>query len=895
MATVYLAGDLRYGRNVALKVLLPELSSSLAAERFKQEVNIAAGLTHPHIVPLLDSGEAAGLLFYVMPHVEGETLASRLTREGRLHPRAALRIARDVADALECAHARGIVHRDIKPENVLLAGRHALLTDFGIARAIEAATNARLTREGTSIGTPAYMSPEQATGDESLDERSDIYSLGCVLFEMIAGETPFKGLNTRAVLTEKILGGPVDLSELGSGTPAEVVELVTRTLEPDPENRISSASRLIEELDRTLARPSGVRLSSKVHLPWLRGRASVVAAIASITLAVASIATAATWAMRTRPQGSDPPVTVLLRSTGGTTGAVEQLVGRSVEWLVGMRAVVGADATGSSVGELLREARAAGAAFLITVETLDLTSSQSLTVTLHDVRSGRQLLVSNGGGAGESLEAAAGRLGLEVAQALAATDGRGFSQSMAGLTSSPVALAHLFDAQRRFWSLDLDGAVTALERAISTDSSFALAYYRLSVVETWRWDYQAALEALNAAERVGAPLAPRWARLFEAQRHNLMRETEAAIRAFEEVTLHYPEIADGWLGLGEALFHYGGWVGHTFQDSRQALERALARDSLIAPVTHHLAELAMLRGDEAAAQRFILITAASHPARDMLDAAFDLRYGSPAARRQVWQRLESGDLRTLSLLVSHFAFDADSRSAIDSISSLLMNPERPPEDRLRGAQYRLVTASSQADWGERLSRWRSIAGDEPFDSWLIHAYHMGLPVAEGERMMSWARKQLADRKIPDPGLPLNHQLRHAFYALVHEAVLRGDSAYVQPLLESVAPLTQARIGDPSAESWYAALQGRLSLLAGDTTTAVQMLSAASSRTLEPFVMFYPLGTMAPERLLLLKLAMATGDEAGARRWASSFFQSLSFGDLLYQGWAEELAGYRPQK
>src|SRR5213592_5090277 len=193
MATVYLAEDLKHRRLVALKVLSPDLAASLGTDRFLREIDIAARLTHPHILPLHDSGEADGLLYYVMPYVEGESLRGRLNRERQLPIEDALRITREVADALSYAHGHDLVHRDIKPENILLQARHAVVSDFGIARAITAAAGGNLTETGIALGTPGYMSPEQGTASARVDERSDIYSLGCVLYEMLAGEPPFTG------------------------------------------------------------------------------------------------------------------------------------------------------------------------------------------------------------------------------------------------------------------------------------------------------------------------------------------------------------------------------------------------------------------------------------------------------------------------------------------------------------------------------------------------------------------------------------------------------------------------------------------------------------------------------------------------------------------------------
>src|SRR3990172_6937736 len=200
MATVYLAEDLKHHRQVALKVLRPELAAVLGPERFLREIEIAAKLNHPHILPLFDSGEAEGVLYYVMPYVAGESLRERLSREKQLGIEDALQIAREVADALDYAHRRGVVHRDIKPENILLEERLAAVADFGIARGISVAGGERITATGVAVGTPEYMSPEQASGRGELDGRSDIYALGCVFYEMLAGHPPFTGTTAQEIL-----------------------------------------------------------------------------------------------------------------------------------------------------------------------------------------------------------------------------------------------------------------------------------------------------------------------------------------------------------------------------------------------------------------------------------------------------------------------------------------------------------------------------------------------------------------------------------------------------------------------------------------------------------------------------------------------------------------------
>ena len=246
MSMVFKARDIRHDRTVAVKVLLPELAASVGAQRFLREIEIAAGLVHPHILPLYDSGDADGLLYHVTPCVSGETLRDRLKREKYLPVEEAVRITAEVADALDFAHAQGIIHRDIKPGNVLLTRRHALLSDFGIARAITLGGGERLTETGMAVGTPAYMSPEQARGDAELDGRSDIYSLACVTYEMLAGEAPLAGRSPQITMARRQSESPTSLSLLRETVPEALDVAVLKALARLPADRYAGASQYAE-------------------------------------------------------------------------------------------------------------------------------------------------------------------------------------------------------------------------------------------------------------------------------------------------------------------------------------------------------------------------------------------------------------------------------------------------------------------------------------------------------------------------------------------------------------------------------------------------------------------------------------------------------------------------
>jgi serine/threonine-protein kinase len=305
MATVHLARDVRHGRRVAIKVLREELAAAVGADRFLEEIRVTASLQHPHILPLFDSGTADGLLYYVMPFVEGETLRSRLAREGRLPVDVALQLAREMADGLEYAHRHGVVHRDVKPENVLLQSGHAMVADFGIALALEHAGGARLTHTGITLGTPQYMAPEQAAGEHAVDARTDVYALGAVLHEMLAGEPPFGASSQQAVLRRVMNELPAALPTRRADVPVWLDWTVRRALAKRPDDRFPSAAAFAAALGTPAdsaeyrARESGSALPAPASRApsWdtlsggggrrISARAAMYAAMAMLTLGLA--------------------------------------------------------------------------------------------------------------------------------------------------------------------------------------------------------------------------------------------------------------------------------------------------------------------------------------------------------------------------------------------------------------------------------------------------------------------------------------------------------------------------------------------------------------------------------------------------------------------------------
>src|SRR5688572_28919041 len=267
MATVYLARDVRHNRRVALKVLKPELGLVLGGDRFLSEIETTANLQHPHLLPLFDSGTVAGLLFYVMPYVEGETLRQRLDRERQLAVDEAVRIAVAVASALDYAHRHGIIHRDLKPENILLHDGQPVVADFGIALAVSIAGGNRITQTGLSLGTPQYMSPEQATGDRPIDQRSDVYSLGALLYEMLSGDPPHTASTSQGIIAKVLTESPRSVRSTRPNVAPYIDQALARALEKLPADRFSSAHEFADALAGKHAVTGSVALPRDVRTP----------------------------------------------------------------------------------------------------------------------------------------------------------------------------------------------------------------------------------------------------------------------------------------------------------------------------------------------------------------------------------------------------------------------------------------------------------------------------------------------------------------------------------------------------------------------------------------------------------------------------------------------------
>jgi tetratricopeptide (TPR) repeat protein len=596
MAHVLLAHDLKHRRKVALKVLRPDLGSAVGADRFLREIEIAAQLSHPHIVPLYDSGTADGLLYYVMPFVEGESLRDRLTRETKIPVSEALGIATQVAGALAYAHSHGVMHRDIKPENVLLTAGHALVADFGIARAIAVAGGEQLTHTGVAVGTVRYMSPEQALGDSSIDGRSDVYSLGCVLYEMITGDTPFTGASAQAVVKRLLTEPAPALTVEHDRVPVEVQDLLTRSLAKQREERFTTA----EEFAAALSSATTSATSAHIAKSPPRSRAMGLSRRTSIAIgaAIVIVGTAlgfAAWRSRAGAASSVPNRVAVLPFAmhGGPQLAylregIVDLLSRNLEGVEDLQSVdagtvmsalrgSNTDVIDAARGRALVTKMGAGSFVLGSV-----TSSgprMRIQAALHGVQPTDTSPIN------ASVEGDTSQL-LELVDRLAADllvkrrPGAAYrlTQTAALTTHSLPALKAFLNAEQLLRGRALDSAIAGYQRAIAEDSSFALAYYRLAVAAGWQERHALSSDAVMHALRVGGRLTERDRRLMTAYAVFRAGDADDAERQYRAVLEDFPDDLEAEFQLGDLLFQYNPLRGRPRVEARPMLDRVLAYD-----------------------------------------------------------------------------------------------------------------------------------------------------------------------------------------------------------------------------------------------------------------------------------------------------------------------------
>jgi TolB-like protein len=611
MATVYLARDLRHKRSVAIKVMRPELGGREGVERFLREIEVAAGLQHPNILPVFDSGSidgdaggAAPLPYFVMPYVEGETLRQRLQREGRLPLDAAVQVAGEVADALGYAHAHGVVHRDIKPENILLSGGHAMVADFGVAKALEQGSDldqsgggARLTRGGIAIGTPLYMSPEQATG-EPIDGRADQYSLGCVLYEMLAGEPPFTGPTHQSVVAKSLSAPRPRVSRTRPDAPPELDQVVARAMSLELGQRYPDMSEFARALGT--ARGAGSRGARRLM------------ALGAVVALLFAAALGGWLGRRSRGPKVAPAAETLAVLPFHTTGPGVEFLGEGMMDLlatnlrgvagirtVDPRAVLrtwGTDRSGSDdLARALAVGRDLNAGSVVLGSAVSTGDRMRVSADLYSI-DGEQLGRAQVDGPADSVLTVVDRLSSALLKDIWRSREPLPNLRLASLTTDSIeALRAYLEGERYYRRLAWDSALSAYTRAVQSDSTFALAHLRRAEVFGWTKGYgnNDSHQAVAAGFRFAGRLPLRDRRLMVSYR--LFDEGKpAAIDSLRAFVATYPDDVEGWYLLGESMFHIQAYRPSPPESISAVFDSVLRRDSTLFPALIHPLDLALL-------------------------------------------------------------------------------------------------------------------------------------------------------------------------------------------------------------------------------------------------------------------------------------------------------------
>lgn len=614
MATVYLANDLKHHRKVALKVLRPELAAALGAQRFLREIKIIAQLQHPHILPLYDSGEADGLLYYVMPYMAGPSLRDKL-KAGQLPFTDVVRVLRDVVDALVMAHGQGVVHRDIKPDNVLLSGRSAVVADFGVAKALSEATGKRGdgTTAGMALGTPAYMAPEQAAADPDIDHRADIYSVGVLAYELLAGRPPFTGMPPQQILAAQVASSPEPVSKYREGCPGPLQDLVMKCLAKLPAGRYQTAEELLVDIE-ALATPSGGMTATTGVRPSVAHRFRLPALMAAGVVVIGAI------------------TAVLVGSRGGNqldgdliAVAPFDVLDPTLElWREGLVDLLSANLDGAgplrTVPPTLTVARWTGRADAASATELGNQLGAGLTIYGRLLSSGADSVRMSATLMDVATQTTIGQV--ELREEVTRIDRMADSLTMLLLSnlsqgrqlgaiqftsfgaSSPAALKAFLEAERFYRQSEWDSARFHYGRAMQLDPNFALAYSRMGKVVGWRRGGQGSARFALQAGELNVGLAPRESLLVAAD------SIDAALELFQGTAADwanmqrlfptidrairlYPQDPGAWYQLGEARIRWGPYSGATDLETLRPFHRAVELDSAFTPAYLHLIPLSL--------------------------------------------------------------------------------------------------------------------------------------------------------------------------------------------------------------------------------------------------------------------------------------------------------------
>jgi serine/threonine protein kinase/tetratricopeptide (TPR) repeat protein len=868
MALVYLADDLKHHRKVALKVLRSELAESIGVERFLREIRIEASLQHANIIPVFDSGNAGGLPYYVMPYIDGKSLRDQLTRELQLSLNDALRVVGEVGAGLSCAHDQGIIHRDIKPENILLAGERAMIADFGIARLTADVTDEQLTTMGIVLGTPAYMSPEQASASDKIDIRTDVYSLGAVLYEMLAGEPPFTGRTRSAVIAKIITQNVPSLSVVRPNIPSGIERAVEKALAKVPADRYGSVHEMVEALDRAR--------NTRPNAQLARGRKTLGSLALAGALAIAGVMV---WNPGNRPLPvNDNRIVVFPLSEAGTaplsegTGEMVALgIGSALEetaplqwedgWL-SLSAQQRADIAGVPNRVKNEIARAGRARYRLDGSILATEDSGSVILWLYDITS--ESVVGRQTEAGRAAEASPMRLAIRgVRELLPSLIKAGRDVQRIPLEDRNLGAVVLWmQGKREYRASRFLSALSFYIRAIERDSSLSMAALNGAQAASWLGSFQQAERLVGVAISGDSLLPEPHAHLAKGLHAFLTGQADTAVVWLERALQGNPQWPEAHMALAE-VFHHLIPSGDSPLDSLAESEFvAASADSNFSPPLFHAAELAIRRGQVDRAS--VLVNRYGRFAPDgalFTVLNFMLECVRDGAEAMSWQKAVTEE-------------GLEALAAAKSLSAAGMQLDCAE----RGFKAVMRDSSvSHLHWGSILGLQGILLARGQYQEFanLIDS----VMTYRRATMTLYVLGAIADSQLTSRALEAEEFVRQRFghnYERSPDAQLswtmgawhghRGDTEVLRAVRESLAGQPESR----QAALFAAGLTGQLRLLEGSPARAIQMLYSLGSTARRDSLEWQPGESLPSEHLLLARLLFDAGRFDEATQVASVF-------------------------
>lgn len=913
MATVFQAEDLKHRRKVAIKVLNPELGATLNAERFLHEIQVTAGLHHPHILTLHDSGVCGDLLYYIMPFVDHGSLRERMPPGHRLPVSEAVRITAQIAGALDHAHRQGFIHRDIKPENVLLQDGEVLIADFGIARALQEVTNSeRLTGTGFSLGTPAYMSPEQVAGLHDLDSRTDIFSLGCVLFEMLIGELPYTGRTAQAAMAKRILSPAPAVAEKRPDVPEYVATAVARALAAEREDRFERASDFAAALENPSAfsRPSTVAPSTADwRHRWLTRRRTTIALGAGVAALLAfGILSRREPIGSTSARLSPTAVAVfpfeihggaevqylregipdLLRTNLAGAGDIRSIDSRALFSAIRQRKAESVDlpmakALARQFGAatlVTGSATAAGSVLRITARILAADSSDS---------AGEEIVVE---GPSAALFGLVDSITTRLIGSRSRAPGERFVRIASRSTNSLRALKQYLVGASTFRRTQFDSAIAAFTTAAEIDTTFALAYYGLSLAAEHATQADLSRSSAEKAARFAERLSPHDQQLVNALVASRRGDAIAAERFYQEIIADFPEDVEAWFQLGEVRFHYGPPRGQPIAMAVIPFRQVLRYEPDNVGVLFHLARIAAGEGDVKLLDSLVSRVESLAPAGDRtldMRALRAFAHEDTSAIRGILSEVSNApDLYVpfVAWQVSAYLHDLNGAERVLRIGT---HPDRPVEWRALAYSILAHIEAGRGKWTSSQAALDSLAVLDPLKA-LEHRALLTLEpfLKRPETELQALRDQLEQTSPPAPT-----------GAASRSSLLTVDDQLHTCIRAYLLGSLRARLGDRNGANRSATeleritgdrdIQGIARDFARSVRAAAENNPRAALRQLEDmrlqtwyeFAMYSPFYSFANERFIRADLSDKLNQEGEALKWFSSF-SHFSFFDVRYE-------------